>query len=535
MAKLSGNNCTIITIIPMEVECKVTNVTSPFATNGSAEILINGGTPPYSITWDTGTQGNVITNLSVGSYSATVTDYYGDYIITTTCVVASNTEIVYQFNGCNSNIGETIYVSGSTYDPPFPNLNPFIQFNEISGCYEFISQINNLGLTYSALTVSNAYESCEVCDPPTPTPLPQDNLCLSNGIIQYDFTTNGTDANGNYQWINTANGMVMTYNVITLRWEITPWTNVGIATMVSAQSSPSVQPLGAWVNLGNTNPGRNWLVTVGVCTGIPLTLTVNSIDPLCQGEDGSVIMVGSGGVPPYMYQIQGITAQQNSGVFNNVLTGNYVGTVQDSDTPNSTNTFNFTIGTGLPLTNYQLSLTSIPTIGTTQTDNSLTNSYTYGISVSPALPIGVSISFNLKLRHTKTIQSPMDGNSVLFNYDFDGYLNGIPIVMSSTTQNSIPNSPGCESTNIGQIITFTTNSSQITIDSTSVVTGELTETVDLNDLSRNCNCPTVGEYRTILQATNISVTGDCAEIIKTDSNEIALTVTMSDCDSTAQS
>jgi len=527
---LSANNCRIITIIPMEVECNVINTTSPFATDGTAQVLINGGTLPYSITWGAGQQGDMITNLSVGTYSAIITDYYGDYVISTTCVVESDSETVYQFNGCNSNSGETIYVSGSTYDPPFPNLNPFIQFNEISGCYEFITQISNSGLTYSALTVSNSYVSCDDCEPPIIPPLPQDNLCLSNGVVQYDFTTNGTDSDGNYQWINNVDNMVMTYNIMSLQWEVTPWGNVGVDTMIKTQSPPSLQPLGAWVNTGNPNGvSTNWVVTVGVCDGIPLTLNSQPMDPLCEGETGSVVMNGSGGVPPYQYQIQGITAQQNSGVFNNLPSNNYVGIVQDSDIPSNIETVNFVIGTGLPAINYQLSLTYNSGIGLqNQASNTLTNSYEYGVSVFPALPVGVTMSFNLVLSHTRETQSAVNGNSVKFTNTFDGDINGTPIIMTDTSPTSNPISQCGEST-VGDVTTFTTNSPQITIDSTSVVSGTLTETVSLNDVTLDCTCPTIGKYDTGLQAINITINGDCTQLITSTSNSVPLNVTVSDC------
>ena len=78
------------------------------------------------------------------------------------------------------------------------------------------------------------------CNPPTPTPLPQGDLCLfNNGFsLQYDFESNGTDNNGNFQWINTANGLVMSYNVTNGWWEVTPWSNVGTGTMTLTQSPP---------------------------------------------------------------------------------------------------------------------------------------------------------------------------------------------------------------------------------------------------------------------------------------------------------
>ena len=82
------NECGVKTVSPMEVQCNVVNPTTPTSSDGSATLVINGGTPPYTILWDNGNIGTSIHNLGGGDYSASVTDYYGDFVITTTCVLA---------------------------------------------------------------------------------------------------------------------------------------------------------------------------------------------------------------------------------------------------------------------------------------------------------------------------------------------------------------------------------------------------------------------------------------------------------------
>lgn len=82
------NECGVKTVSPMEVQCNVVNPTTPTSSDGSATLVINGGTPPYTILWDNGNIGTSIHNLSGGDYSASVADYYGDFVITTTCVLA---------------------------------------------------------------------------------------------------------------------------------------------------------------------------------------------------------------------------------------------------------------------------------------------------------------------------------------------------------------------------------------------------------------------------------------------------------------
>lgn len=85
---LFENECEPITLYPLGVECSVTNVTKVGMSNGSIYLTVTGGTPPYFIFWSNGNIGPYINNLSVGTYTATVVDYYGDFSSTTTCTVS---------------------------------------------------------------------------------------------------------------------------------------------------------------------------------------------------------------------------------------------------------------------------------------------------------------------------------------------------------------------------------------------------------------------------------------------------------------
>ena len=76
MSQLSGNSCSIITLLPLGVECESINASTPISANGLISIFITGGTPPYTTTWSNGSQGSYIFNLLPGSYTATTTDYW---------------------------------------------------------------------------------------------------------------------------------------------------------------------------------------------------------------------------------------------------------------------------------------------------------------------------------------------------------------------------------------------------------------------------------------------------------------------------
>jgi hypothetical protein len=83
-----SNECGVITILPMTVECNSTNPSSYTASDGEVSLLILGGTAPYEVTW---LEYNEITptlkGLKNGSYTATTVDAYGDYTVTTVCEI----------------------------------------------------------------------------------------------------------------------------------------------------------------------------------------------------------------------------------------------------------------------------------------------------------------------------------------------------------------------------------------------------------------------------------------------------------------
>jgi len=81
------NECDVVTIFPLGVNCVVQNPTSNGSYDGIASLFISGGTPPYIINWENGNYSQTLTNLGSGQYNAVVTDFYGDFTANTTCVL----------------------------------------------------------------------------------------------------------------------------------------------------------------------------------------------------------------------------------------------------------------------------------------------------------------------------------------------------------------------------------------------------------------------------------------------------------------
>ena len=88
--KTYQNDCGIYTSFEMGLRCNVIqNASTPTGTDGILQVIVTGGTTPYYYYWNNGGRTDTINNLSAGTYSVTVVDYYGDYTGTTTCTVTA--------------------------------------------------------------------------------------------------------------------------------------------------------------------------------------------------------------------------------------------------------------------------------------------------------------------------------------------------------------------------------------------------------------------------------------------------------------
>ena len=109
------NDCGIITILPMSVECEVSNPSSYDAADGEVSVVISGGTAPYTTTWlgDPNIVALSLNGVKNGSYTATTVDYWGDFTATTVCKI--KTEIDCVFSGSISNYTPSLECYCSTY------------------------------------------------------------------------------------------------------------------------------------------------------------------------------------------------------------------------------------------------------------------------------------------------------------------------------------------------------------------------------------------------------------------------------------
>ena len=113
------NECGIVTILPMVVECESSPPSVWGLEDGEVSVSISGGTAPYTVTWlNNGNVSPALEMVGNGSYTATTVDFYGDYTVTVVCDI--NTPKICTFG---ASIEETFIdnclptvMSGYTFD-----------------------------------------------------------------------------------------------------------------------------------------------------------------------------------------------------------------------------------------------------------------------------------------------------------------------------------------------------------------------------------------------------------------------------------
>lgn len=239
------NECDVITIFPMTVECLTIDPTNSETFDGVASLSISGGTPPYEIVWETGSVGTTITNLNVGEYKATVTDSYGDFTIETTCVLTAPPAPT------------TTTTTSTTTLPPFGNL---------------------------CLVVSV-----------------ENNSMYNNQYI--DFNYNGY-YNEQPSWLSNDNQYFMYWNTGTTD----QWVVSGITQGIIYNPNPSQPPLSGWNYLGTAKVFVN-AYSGSCNTIPPLSLQLSKNDSTCTNDGSIIVTPLGGLPPYSYSLDGGITTQ----------------------------------------------------------------------------------------------------------------------------------------------------------------------------------------------------------------------------------
>jgi hypothetical protein len=265
------NECDVLTIFPMEVNCIVQQPSGPGIYDGAATLSVTGGTPPYEIVWDSGSIAPTIYNLNAGEYGATVTDFYGDFVINTTCVLTA----------------ETTSTTTTT-----TTIHP-IEYGKLCAIATIRSNSKVTPVEY----------------------------------LQIELDTNGI-INGKESWISSDTQYLLSWITgATNQWVLSgypsPYVNI-------VNSNPSIPPLTGWQILGSLEVYA-FTILSGECsenTLIGFNITKN--DPTC-GNDGSILLQAYGGSGIYEYSIDNGINYTSNPMFQNLAPGTYIIYVKDSN------------------------------------------------------------------------------------------------------------------------------------------------------------------------------------------------------------
>jgi len=530
------NECDVITIFPMTIECLTLQPTNDKSFDGSTTLIVTGGTPPYTIFWEVGSFAPALTNLGVGQYKATVTDYYGDFTATTTCVLTADTltlsGMCFAVSGVSNQTTFYVYSESSG----LKNGKPYykIQYGvETIGYVFWSSELNYWSFcqtlecqnisNYNDLMTTTFYPSGDTgdwdyisdspyyllqsyvgpCQIPT---IPKDltSLCVTLVVrspkpgvatqsqqIQLDPSN---DVNGQPSWSSSTGQYVIYWNTGSTpnQWIMTGYSSPYVSLINNDPTSP---PLSNWQVQGSPEV-FSMAVAQGEClTSYTISVSASVNDAACE-QKGSITVSAVGGVPPYQYSIDGGGSYQSSPIFNNLIPGIYSVFVKDSQT---------TVG----------SLTSV------QVNNILPTTYTLALNVNynngtfsitaPVLPSGVTISLNLIM--TSTFSYYPSTLSPVPTYNNITTINGTtPMTLVNTTSGTVPLSGPCTADfPITVVQTSQTYSNTLTFSSGQVITGSTTSSI-INNPTGSCE-KALGSYNLFMSNPVVSNCNCCQVIL----------------------
>ena len=455
------NECDVFTLFEMGVRCNpISQPKTSSSLDGILSLIVTGGTSPYSYYWAGGQRSQTLVGVPQGTYEVVVVDYYGDYTATTFCSLLAPTATMTP----SPTATPTVTPSGSA---------PQLCFIAIGG--------------------------------------------TSYGPLQ--FVGNGS-ANGKTTWTNNGNYNI-TWSSSRNRWEIlgsdnsTPFSPVGGG--VFASTTTSLYPDAGWGLVGGTQT-YSATVTQGTCPStIPLQVSLTSENSSCNTNtncNGSITVDASYGIAPYIYSINGGATYQTASIFTNLCPGTY--TIITSDATNSKNTQTISVGFDSQPITYQLSLSANTNAAQTiSIDNYNSNTTYLEAVVTPPLPIGLTVTFDLTISSVKTYNGPGTGIITDTIVITQGGVTKTPTTTSSLSQtNDRPNCNPESQVVVTEADTYSlsmNNISKVLITDTSILQITNGETGQQSNCLTNLNQVIYGQF-TIPSIQG----GSCCSVIADD-------------------
>jgi len=288
-----------------------------------------------------------------------------------------------------------------------------------------------------------------------------------------------------------------------ISWDLGYWRVVTSEPLwnTMANSNPQIPPIAGWTLAGSVNPASFVNVTQGNCTPSAAAAaqptfgnesartnepTENPDLRSSTSYNGNILLRATSGTGPFQYSIDGGLTYRTIPLFTKLSPGTYSTVIKDVS---GRTTFSTVVLAEPPSpVIYQVSL---QTQSTKQRNNSTI--YTSTIKTSPALPSGVTITFDLV--HTNTFRTSTTStastltNSSLMKRNGRSFSANTTTTVTSTTLNTLA---GCQDKTIfirGKTETWSsvnyTSTTTLTFESTTLITKNLVDKCYVGDATDN--------------------------------------------------
>jgi hypothetical protein len=360
---------------------------------------------------------------------------------------------------------------------------------------------------YTAQTICSLYAPTQTptaTQTPTQTLTPSPvwpNLCLlviypTVTFGPYQFVPSGVQ-NGKPTWKYSTYTVV--WNTENVRWEIQGWDK---STGIPVSTNSSNVPTSAWSIAGGQQ--ATITMTEGTCPQYtPLQAQLAITKSTCNGTqncNGSISVTTSYGQAPYTYSINNGVSYQSSNIFDGLCPNTYTVLVKDS--AGSTLSKIATLGFDEAPVTYTIGVT-LDNIIDVNASQKISN---WRVNVTPSLPVGTSITFDLNVSDIKQYQGPGTGT---INGNTTVTKNGADVPGTSGTPTlQISSRPNCSP--YQTTATTTSDVYTITMGSGDVVSGSSTSILTVTTPQNAQNGCVTTLVQDILVSTSSPVKNGCS-------------------------
>jgi hypothetical protein len=276
----SGSYTVASPATPVSINVSATPVSCFNGNNGTASVTANGGTGSYTYLWSTSGTLNVISNLTAGTYTVTVTDANG-------CTTAGNTEVIQPTQLVAAATGTNVSCNGSSDGSATASATGgFEPYSYLWSNNVTTASNTNLSIGTYTVTITDANGCINTASYTVTQPSP-----LTGTITKNDVTCFGT-SNGSISVIGKGGTPSYLYSLNNGDYTNTnSWIN-----LIPGSYSVSVKDANDCI----------YNTSVVITQPQPLVINIDGVTNTCQGSANGVINITvSGGTTKYSFKWTG--------------------------------------------------------------------------------------------------------------------------------------------------------------------------------------------------------------------------------------